>query len=63
MDDLGLDRLDELATGGTGARPHGDGVIAAFPGNMSATPIEPLEASVPGAFRGQGAGPGLGRRR
>jgi N-methylhydantoinase B len=36
--------------GGAGARPHGDGVVAAFLGNMSATPIELLEASAPVLF-------------
>jgi len=49
--------------GGTGARPNGDGVVAAFPGNMSSTPIELLEASAPVLFEtkeilADSAGPG-----
>ena len=52
--------------GGTGARPHGDGVIAAFPGNMSATPIELLESSAPVLFEAKEIIPdsaGAGRYR
>lgn len=52
--------------GGTGARPNGDGVIAAFPGNMSSTPIELIEASAPVLFEAKALVPdsaGAGRYR
>jgi N-methylhydantoinase B len=52
--------------GGAGARPHGDGVVTAFPGNMSATPIELLEASAPVLFETKAIVPdsaGAGRYR
>lgn len=36
--------------GGTGARPAADGIVTGFPGNMSSTPIELIEAATPLLF-------------
>ncbi|MEE3649945.1 MULTISPECIES: hydantoinase B/oxoprolinase family protein [unclassified Brenneria] len=36
--------------GGTGARPHADGIVTGFPGNMSSTPIELIESATPLLF-------------
>lgn len=36
--------------GGTGARPSADGIVTGFPGNMSSTPVELIEAATPLLF-------------
>lgn len=36
--------------GGTGARPAADGIVTGFPGNMSSTPVELIEAATPLLF-------------
>lgn len=52
--------------GGTGARPQADGFITGFPGNMSSTPVELIEAATPLLFMQKAIVPdsgGAGRYR